>query len=86
MKKNGLVDNYMIFTNRKYTGIKGDELSEKIKDETGILNSAIIGKETIPSNRQKACWSKYYPSTLIIVPPLVGPNVGVMVASSEYDL
>jgi hypothetical protein len=44
------IDCYMLFTNRKYTGIKGEELLQKIKNETNIKNVVIIGKETINNN------------------------------------
>ncbi|WP_163398652.1 ABC-three component system protein [Flavobacterium fluviatile] len=47
LKENGEVDNYLIFTNRKYTGIKGERLLKKIKNETALQNVEIIGKETI---------------------------------------
>ena len=41
------IDNYLLFTNRKYTGLKGTELVRKIKQKTEIDNIEIIGKETI---------------------------------------
>lgn len=41
------VDNYLLFTNRKYTGITGEALAKKIREATGIRNSCIIGYETI---------------------------------------
>lgn len=41
------VDCYLVFTNRKYTGLKGDNLVQVIKDETGVKNVAILGVETI---------------------------------------
>ena len=47
LKETGEIDNYLLFTNRKYTGIKGDALREKIKNEVGLNNVAIIGVETI---------------------------------------
>lgn len=47
MKSNSEIDNYIIFTNRKYTGVNGDKLCEEIKNETGIQNVVLIGKETI---------------------------------------
>lgn len=47
LKQLGEVDNYLLFTNRKYSGIKGEKINKKIIDETGIENTAIIGKETI---------------------------------------
>ena len=47
LKNEGEIDNYLIFTNRKYTGIKGERLLKKIKKETGLKNIAIIGKENI---------------------------------------
>jgi len=47
LKKNKEIDNYLLFTNRKYTGVKGSILVAKIKEESGIENCEIIGKETI---------------------------------------
>jgi hypothetical protein len=47
LKDDGEIDNYLIFTNKKYTGIKGERLLAKIKKETGLENVEIIGKETI---------------------------------------
>lgn len=47
LKESGDIDCYMLFTNRKYTGIKGEELLKKIVTETGVEKSVIIGKETI---------------------------------------
>ncbi|NEM99454.1 ABC-three component system protein [Pontibacter burrus] len=47
LRASGDIDNYMLFTNRKYTGIKGEELCKRIISETGINNAAILGKETI---------------------------------------
>lgn len=47
LKEEGQIDNYIIFTNRKYSGLKGDKLCEQIKTDTGLENVAIIGKETI---------------------------------------
>lgn len=41
------IDCYLLFTNRKYSGIKGEQLIKKIVLETGVENSVIIGKETI---------------------------------------
>lgn len=47
LRQEGAVDCYLLFTNRKYSGIGGEALREKIQTETGISNIAIIGKETI---------------------------------------
>jgi len=47
LKENGEIDNYLLFTNRKYSGVKGEQLVKKVINRTGILNCAIIGKETI---------------------------------------
>ncbi|PDS27035.1 ABC-three component system protein [Flavobacterium branchiophilum] len=47
LKENNEVDNYLIFTNRKFTGVKGERLLNKIKKETGLTNVEIFGKETI---------------------------------------
>lgn len=47
LRDGGEIDNYLLFTNRKYTGIKGDVLLNKIINKTGVVNSVIIGKEVI---------------------------------------
>lgn len=47
LKKINDIDCYILFTNRKHTGIKGDSLIHLIKNETKIKNVEIIGKETI---------------------------------------
>ena len=47
LKSNGDIDNYLLFTNRKYSGVKGEAILKKITSETGVSNSAIIGKELI---------------------------------------
>lgn len=47
LRQAGVVDCYLLFTNRKYTGIAGEALRKKIHQETGIPHVAIIGKETI---------------------------------------
>ena len=47
LKDDGDIDCYMLFTNRKYAGVKGEELLKKIVKETGVEKSAIIGKEAI---------------------------------------
>src|SRR5690606_4555683 len=47
LRQEDAVDCYLLFTNRKYTGIAGEALCEKIRKETGISNVAIIGRETI---------------------------------------
>jgi hypothetical protein len=47
IKGSGDIDCYLLFTNRKYTGVKGEKLLKKIVAETGIENTSIIGKETI---------------------------------------
>lgn len=41
------VDCYLLFTNRKYSGIKGEQLLKRIKNETGLVNAIIIGKESL---------------------------------------
>jgi len=41
------VDCYLMFTNRKYTGIVGESICKRIIKETGIPKVAIIGNETI---------------------------------------
>ena len=47
LNDNNEVDNYLLFTNRKYSAITGERLTNKIKHETGVENSVIIGKEVI---------------------------------------
>ncbi|SHJ18452.1 ABC-three component system protein [Flavobacterium terrae] len=47
LKSAGDIDCYLIFTNRKFTGISGDDLVKKIQRETGLENVAIIGKESL---------------------------------------
>jgi len=43
----GDLNNYMIFTNRKYSGISGENLLKKVQTDTGVENAVIIGKEVI---------------------------------------
>jgi len=50
LKANNELDNYLLFTNRKYTGIKGIEIVNTIRKEVGIDNVEIIGKEVINSH------------------------------------
>ncbi len=47
LKEAGDIDCYLLFTNRKYTGITGEDLLKKIVAKTGVEKSVIIGKETI---------------------------------------
>ncbi len=47
LKENNELDNYILFTNRKLSGIKGTRLVQKIKKEVGIDNVEIIGKEVL---------------------------------------
>lgn len=47
LKASGDIDNYLLFTNRKYGGIKGEEILRELIAKTGVENSVIIGKETI---------------------------------------
>ena len=49
LQSNNEIDNYLLFTNRKYTAIKGDELLQQIKTKTSLSNVSILGKETIDS-------------------------------------
>ncbi len=49
LKANNELDNYLLFTNRKYTGVKGVELVDTIRKKVGIENVEIIGKEVINS-------------------------------------
>jgi len=47
LKDSGDIDCYLIFTNRKHTGLVGEGLVKKIQNETGINYIGIIGKETL---------------------------------------
>ncbi len=47
LKLNEEIDNYLLFTNRKYSAIKGEYLIRKIINETEVSHCAIIGKEVI---------------------------------------
>lgn len=47
LKSTNDVDCYILFTNRKYSGIVGESLVKKIKDETGLEKAIIIGKESL---------------------------------------
>ena len=47
LKEEGDIDNYLLFTNRKYSAIKGEQLCKQIIDDTGVSNVAIVGKETL---------------------------------------
>ncbi|PIE77868.1 MAG: hypothetical protein CSA15_10775, partial [Candidatus Delongbacteria bacterium] len=47
LKEQGDIDNYLLFTNYKYSGIKGEKLLKKLIQATGVENCVIIGKETI---------------------------------------
>lgn len=44
LKSNSEIDHYLLFTNRKYSGVKGEELLQKIITQTSITNAIIIGK------------------------------------------
>jgi hypothetical protein len=47
LKQKNEVDCYLLFTNRKYSGVKGTQLLSKIKRDTGLENVEIIGKESL---------------------------------------
>lgn len=47
LKEAGEIDYYLVFTNRKYSGITGERLCKKIITETGVVKTVIIGKETL---------------------------------------
>ncbi|MCD4732319.1 MAG: restriction endonuclease [Bacteroidales bacterium] len=47
LKESNELDNYLLFTNRKLSGVKGTRLAQKIKKEIGIDHVEIIGKEII---------------------------------------
>lgn len=49
LKASGELDNYLLFTNRKFTGVKGKNIRKEIIDRVGIDNVEIIGIETINS-------------------------------------
>lgn len=48
-----VIDNYLLFTNRKYTGDKGEKLRDRVVNETGIKNVNIIGIEVLNDNYLK---------------------------------
>lgn len=43
----GELDYYMVFTNRKYSGISGENLLKEIQKASGVTNAVIIGKEVM---------------------------------------
>jgi tetratricopeptide (TPR) repeat protein len=45
----GECDNYILFTNRKLTAQKEEELTEYLRSETSVSNIAILGREAITS-------------------------------------
>jgi len=47
LKANDELDNYLLFTNRKFSAVKGTELVQEIKKEVGIDHVEILGKENI---------------------------------------
>lgn len=47
LRENGDIDCYLLFTNRKHPGVKGEELLKDIKTRTVLDKVVIIGKETI---------------------------------------
>jgi hypothetical protein len=47
LKAAGDIDFYMVFTNRKYSGVSGEALIKVIKERTGLNGVVLIGKETI---------------------------------------
>jgi hypothetical protein len=47
LKQANEVDCYLLFTNRKYSGVKGEQLLIKIKKDTAIEKVEIIGKESL---------------------------------------
>ncbi len=62
LKNDGDIDNYLLFTNRKYSALKGERLCKRIISETDVANVAIIGKETINDqylNPNKAIVKQY---------------------------
>ena len=47
LKKAGDLDHYICFTNRKYSGVKGDALQKQLRKDWGIPTLTIVGLETI---------------------------------------
>jgi len=47
LKRTNSITCYLIFTNRKYSGINGEKLLDKIKTKTKLTNVAIIGKSDL---------------------------------------
>ncbi len=47
LKNNDELENYLLFTNRKLSAIKGTGLVQEIKNKIGVDNMEIIGKEVI---------------------------------------
>lgn len=69
LKEKGEIDCYLMFTNRKYSGITGEALVLDIKQGTGLENVAVIGKETINNqyiNPNKHLIRQYQLDKLII--------------------
>jgi hypothetical protein len=61
LKAAGDVDNYILFTNRKYTGVGGESLLKHIERETGLSNISIVGRETMNSllNQNRSLISQF---------------------------
>lgn len=68
IKRENGVDNYLLFTNRKTTGLNHPELEKRIKNETGVQNVSVIGRQhlykllaTVPHIVDKYNLSDQYP-------------------------
>lgn len=62
LKANGDIDCYILFTNRKYSGVIGEAILKKIQKETGLENVMIIGKESLNDlyiNKSRALISEF---------------------------
>ena len=69
LKASGDIEHYLLFTNRKYTGIKGEGLRKKIKEEVNLDNVDVIGLETINNqylNSNKSIIKQYGLDKLIL--------------------
>lgn len=47
IKEDGEIDCYLLFTNRKYSGVSSDRILTRIRTNTGLDKVAIIGKESL---------------------------------------
>jgi len=68
-KGNYELDNYLLFTNRKLSGVKGTSLVQKIKKDVGIDHVEIIGKEVINRSLSTFKHSNILQNNLILCLP-----------------